>query len=98
MESEEENEADMKRFEGYQKGINLGGWLSQCVSYEKEHFDTFILEEDIAQIAQWGMDHVRLPIDYDIIEEEDGTVKEEGHEYIVNCINWCKNGAKQGKN
>ena len=33
----------MKRFEGFEHGVNLGGWLSQCVSYEKEHFDTFIM-------------------------------------------------------
>lgn len=80
----------MKKFEGFQKGVNLGGWLSQCVSYEKEHFDTFILEEDIAQIASWGVDHVRLPIDYTIIEEEDGTPKEDGFAYVANCISWCK--------
>lgn len=80
----------MKRFEGFEKGINLGGWLSQCVSYEKQHFDTFITEKDIEQIASWGLDHVRLPIDYTIIEEDDGTVKEEGFAYVSNCISWCK--------
>lgn len=50
----------MRVLEGYQRGINLGGWLSQCVSYTKEHFDTFILEDDIKKIAGWGMDHIRL--------------------------------------
>ena len=40
----------MRRFEGYQKGINLGGWLSQCVSYSKEHFDGFITKKDIENI------------------------------------------------
>ena len=43
----------MMELKGYQKGINLGGWLSQCVSYTKEHFDTFILEDDIKKIAGW---------------------------------------------
>lgn len=81
----------MKRFEGFMKGVNLGGWLSQCVSYEKEHFDTFITEEDIRQIAGWGLDHVRVPVDYNIIENEDGSCKEEGYAYIDNCIRWCKN-------
>ena len=80
----------MKRFEGFEHGVNLGGWLSQCVSYEKEHFDTFILEEDIKRIADWGLDHVRVPVDYSIIEKEDGTFKEDGFQYIDNCIAWCK--------
>lgn len=80
----------MKVLEGYQKGINLGGWLSQCVSYTEEHFDTFIMEEDIKQIAEWGMDHIRLPIDYDVIETEEGMDKEEGHAHIEACIGWCR--------
>ena len=33
----------MRRLEGYQKGVNLGGWLSQG-SLTKEHLDTFMTE------------------------------------------------------
>ena len=58
-------------YENFSKGINIGGWLSQ---YEfiaeqpltpenlKNHFDSFITETDIKQIAGWGFDHVRLPV------------------------------------
>lgn len=80
----------MKVFEGFQKGVNLGGWLSQCVSREKVHFDTFITKADIDQIAGWGLDHVRLPIDYDVVMEDDGTFKEEGFAYIDQCFAWAK--------
>ena len=80
----------MMVFEGYQKGINLGGWLSQNDYDTKEHFESFITESDIKEIASWGLDHVRVPVDYVIIEEEDGTPKEEGYGYITNCVNWCK--------
>lgn len=80
----------MKLFEGYQKGINLGGWLSQNDSFTKDHFENFITEADIKEIAAWGLDHVRVPVDYVIIEEEDGTPKEAGYTYITNCMNWCK--------
>ena len=48
---------------GFRKGINLGGWMSQC-DYSPEHLDTFITEPDFAQIAEWGFDHVRLPVDF----------------------------------
>lgn len=84
----------MRKFEGYNHGINLGGWLSQA-ELTKEHLDTFITEADIAIIKELGADHVRVPMDYSIIENEDGTDKPEGYEYIDNCVEWCKkNGLK----
>lgn len=76
-------------FTGYKKGINLGGWLSQCC-HTKEHYDSFIGEQDIKKIAAWGADHVRLPLDYNLIEHEDGTPDESGYKYIDNAIAWCK--------
>lgn len=79
----------MRIAEGFQKGVNLGGWLSQG-SLDKEHLDTFIQEADIAKIASWGADHVRLPLDYENVEYEDGRTKEEGFRYIDNCILWCR--------
>ena len=45
----------MRKFEGYQKGVNLGGWLSQADEKTKEHYDTFILREDIEKIASSGL-------------------------------------------
>ncbi len=80
----------MRKFEGFQRGVNLGGWVSQCVSRSKEHFDTFITKKDIEQIAGWGLDHVRLPIDYDVVMNEDDTFLEDGFALIDNCIAWCR--------
>lgn len=79
----------MIKFEGYNKGINLGGWLSQCI-YSKEHYDSFIHEEDIAFIAKSGFDHVRVPIDYELVQKDNGEFIEEGFKYIDNCLLWCK--------
>ncbi len=70
------------------KGINLGGYLSQCV-HTKEHHDTFIGEPDIAQIAAWGFDHVRVPVDYEVLEDEAGNSKEDGYQYLHNIHTWC---------
>ena len=36
----------MRGMEGYMRGVNLGGWLSQFDAPTREHFDTFITEED----------------------------------------------------
>ena len=62
---------------GFYKGINLGGWMSQC-DYSDERLKGFITESDFEQIAAWGFDHVRLPVDYNVIQCADGTMKEEG--------------------
>lgn len=77
---------------GYQAGVNLGGWISQFREAKKEHFDSFITEADIEQIASWGMDHVRLPIDYNVLEDDNSPFqyKKDGFAYIDNCINWCR--------
>ena len=79
----------MKQFSGYMHGVNLGGWLSQC-NYKKEHLDSFIVEDDIKTIAGWKLDHVRLPVDYNIFQKDDGTFIENGFTYVQNCIDWCK--------
>ena len=82
----------MREFTGFKHGVNLGGWLSQC-DHTKECYDTFVTEKDIETVKSWGLDHVRVPVDYDLIEEKDGTVKEGGYIYIDNAISWCrKNG------
>ena len=67
----------MKTWNGFEKGINLGGWLSQWDLTDREHLETFITEQDIQDIRAMGADHVRLPVDYSLIEEEDGTPKDE---------------------
>ena len=80
----------MRKFEGYQKGINLGGWLSQYNDTTKEYYDTFITEADIRTIASWGLDHVRVPVDHLMLEDEDGNPIEKGFFYLDQCIEWCK--------
>lgn len=79
----------MKQFLGYKRGINLGGWLSQC-EHSRQHYDSFIAEEDIRRIASWGLDHVRLPVDYELIETEQGELIESGFQYIDSCLQWCE--------
>ena len=58
---------------GFQHGINLGGWFSQC-DYSEERYETFIRKSDLQTIAEWGLDHVRLPVDYNLVQREDGSL------------------------
>ena len=78
----------MRFFENFQKGFNLDGWGAQCAKYDKTHFDTFITEKDIAYIAGLGFDHVRVPVDYNVLEDESGEHIESGSMYLKNCWKW----------
>ncbi len=74
---------------GFYKGINLGGWFSQC-DYSDERLDGFITESDYAKIATWGVDHVRIPIDYNVVENTDGTWNEKGFARLDNAFALAK--------
>lgn len=87
-------------FQTFHNGINLGGWLSQ---YEfpagqpltdaslKSHFDSFITEKDIRQIAAWGFDHIRLPVSgYLLYDETARKLNESPLASIKKCIGWCQ--------
>lgn len=79
----------MKQMVGFKKGVDLGGWLSQC-DYSQERLDHFIEEKDFAKIASWGADHVRLPFDYNIVQKEDGSLIEDGFVRLQKAIDWSK--------
>jgi hypothetical protein len=78
--------------QNFTNGVNLGGWLSQYREFNHEHFRAFITRPDIEQIAAWGFDHVRLPIDYPVLESDEspGVYREDGFQYIDSCVEWCK--------
>ena len=78
----------MRIWNGYQRGINFGGWLSQGEKSD-QYYDNFITESDFATVAKWGLDHVRIPIDYDLLESEGGILKESGFDRIKQCMEWC---------
>jgi len=76
--------------EKYRSGVNLGGWISQS-GYAKEHIAGFIKKEDVERIASWGLDHIRLPFDYPVLESDANpfVYLEEGFEVIDRLLRWC---------
>ncbi|MCL2357191.1 MAG: glycoside hydrolase family 5 protein [Defluviitaleaceae bacterium] len=78
-------------FDKYRSGVNLGGWISQC-SYAEKHIAEFISESDVKKIASWGLDHIRLPVDYPVLESDDapGKYLQSGFEVIDKTLAWCK--------
>ena len=41
-------------------------------------------------IAKSGADHVRLPIDYNLLQDKNGEFIQENFKYIDNCVDWCQ--------
>ncbi len=79
----------MKRFDGFMHGVNLGGWFSQC-DYSEDRYNNFIKENDIKTISEWGLDHVRLPVDYNLFQTADEKWIEAGFDRITKALEWCK--------
>lgn len=81
----------MKKFDGYMAGVNFGHWLSQYQNQGEEHWSTYITEPDYKRLQEWGIDHVRLPVDYFFFEDvETGEYMPERLAYIDNCLALCK--------
>ena len=78
----------MLKEKGFYKGVNLGGWFSQC-DYSEERLNNFITEADFKIISNWKLDHVRIPVDYNIFENDDGTYKDDGFERIDRAFELC---------
>lgn len=81
-----------KRLEKLHRGINLGNWLSQNGRASLDEMEKKITKKDLEQIASWGFDHLRLPVDYFTFESDDapGVYDERGLKLIDNCLSWCE--------
>ncbi len=82
----------MIKLEGYMAGVNLGHWLSQYGNKSVEHFNNYIKKEDIKRIKDLSFDHVRLPVDYFLFENDNkpNVYSEDGLYHIDKCLKWCK--------
>ena len=74
---------------GFYRGINLGGWLSQC-DYSEDRLNNFIAESDFEKIASWELDHVRIPVDYNVFENDNGSFIERGFLRIDWALEMCR--------
>lgn len=51
----------------------------------------YVAEKDIAAIAEWGFDHLRLPMHYNLLFDPDTeTFIESGFELIDTFLDWCR--------
>lgn len=69
------------------KGINFGGWFSQC-EIDENHYATRFGKDDVAWVKDHGFDHIRLPVDCDFVVAGDRT---EAHfQLLDNFFGWCQ--------
>ena len=94
----------MKRFEGFECGMGIGGWLTNYKRFhvlkdeqkktltvgDFEHFSSYITEKDIKYIASLGFDHIRLGFDQIVIKDGNGSYRPEILKLIDSFIEWCE--------
>ncbi len=92
------------KFEGFERGMGIGGWLTNYKRFnvlpqnrrmlltvgDFEHFKSYITEEDVKYIASLGMDHIRLGFDQIVVESEPCIYREEIFSLIENFVTWCQ--------
>ena len=60
--------------------------------FHQEIYDTFITEADIQRISELRFNSVRLPINYEILEDDSNpyVYKNSGWQLIDRALNWCE--------
>jgi endoglucanase len=70
------------------RGTNISHWLSQSQGRGQLRRD-FFTEADVQQIAGWGMDHLRLPIDEEQMWTADGQREAEAFDLLNQALDWA---------
>ena len=84
--------------------MGIGGWLTNYKRFnvlpdkwrmkitvgDMEHFRSYITEDDVKNIADMGLDHIRLGFDQIVVEESPYKYRDEIFEIIKRFASWCK--------
>ena len=94
----------MARAIGFERGMGIGGWLTNYKRFavlpmekrfiitigDREHFDTYITEEDVIRIASLGMDHARVGFDQVVLEPNPYEYDEHIFDLLDTFAGWCE--------
>lgn len=94
----------MKRFVGFERGIGIGGWLTNYKRFhvlskdkinlltvgDEEHFREYISEKDVKNIKDMGFDHIRVCFDQVVFQSTDGAYRYDHIALLDAFIGWCK--------
>jgi endoglucanase len=70
------------------KGTNISHWLSQSSARGQARREWFV-EDDVKRLADWGFDHLRLPIDEEQMWDENGKRESEAFELLGRALDWA---------
>lgn len=93
-------------FDGYRRGMGLGGWMTNykrmkflpadkrfiITQGDREHFETYVTRWDIQNIAAMGMDHIRVAFDQVVLEVHDQpyVYREWALTLLDRFVDWCQ--------
>jgi endoglucanase len=72
-----------------QRGTNISHWLSQSDRRGAER-KAFFTRDDITRIADWGFDHIRLPIDEEQMWDAAGKQDDEAFGLMESALDWSE--------
>jgi len=70
------------------RGTNISHWLSQAERRGAERRAWFT-RADVQRIADWGFDHIRLPVDEEQLWDEHGRPESEAWDLLDDAIDWA---------
>ncbi len=94
----------MKKVEKFNYGMGIGGWLTNYKRFnvlpndkrmdltvgDFEHFESFITEADVKNIADMGFDHIRLGFDQIVLEESPFVYRERIFSLLDKFVSYCE--------
>lgn len=94
----------MKKVEKFNYGMGIGGWLTNYKRFnvlpndkrmdltvgDFEHFESFITEADVKNIADMGFDHIRLGFDQIVLEERPFVYRERIFSLLDKFVSYCE--------
>lgn len=90
-------EGYMLHFPGYGSPTSIRNDIEGLVGPEvtNEFFEryraNYVAEKDVAAIASWGFNHLRLPFHFDVLyDAQSGNFREEGFELVDQFVEWCR--------
>lgn len=70
-------------------GTNISHWLSQSDRRGPER-KAFFTRDDVRRIADWGFDHIRLPVDEEQMWDPAARPEPEAFDLLDAALDWCE--------
>lgn len=71
------------------RGTNISHWLSQSERRGAPR-RAYFTQEDVRRIADWGFDHIRLPIDEEQMWDASGRQEAEAFDLMDSALDWAE--------